>query len=158
MFDVDKFSEILDIAKGGRDKKTYAEDSGVSRATISNSINKKLKNPPSPEILKRLAAAAHNGVTYEDLMRAAGHIQIDSKNPKVEDNKVVKQRKEVEKELDKVMEDLLATEGLMLNGEAATPEAMELLRSALRIGIEMAKKENRKYIPKKYRKEQGVQE
>lgn len=74
MFNKNNFKEILIKALGDRTKTQYADESGVNRTYISKYLNEKLDNPPTPDILKRLSQYAHNGVTYEDFMIAAGHI------------------------------------------------------------------------------------
>lgn len=52
-------------------------------------------------------------------------------------------------------ERLLKQDGLMFDGNPASPEAIESILSAMQIGMEMAKKKNReKYTPKKYRKDE----
>lgn len=52
------------------------------------------------------------------------------------------------------MEELLNQDGLMFDGDPASPEAIESILSAMQIGMEMAKKKNKeKYTPKKYKKE-----
>lgn len=49
---------------------------------------------------------------------------------------------------------LLSQEGLMFDGDPASPEAIESILSAMEIGMEMAKKKNKeKYTPKKYKKD-----
>lgn len=51
-------------------------------------------------------------------------------------------------------EQLLKQDGLMFDGDPASPEAIESILSAMQIGMEMAKKRNKeKYTPKKYRKD-----
>ena len=50
--------------------------------------------------------------------------------------------------------ELLSQEGLMFDGDPASPEAIESILNAMEIGIEMAKKKNKeKYTPKKYKKD-----
>lgn len=52
------------------------------------------------------------------------------------------------------MEDLLKQDGLMFDGDPATPEAIDSILSAMKIGMEMAKQKNKeKYTPKKYKKD-----
>ena len=61
--------------------------------------------------------------------------------------------RDIEKILDQTREQLLSQEGLMFDGDPASPEAIESILSAMQIGIEMAKKKNKeKYTPKKYKK------
>ena len=51
-------------------------------------------------------------------------------------------------------EELLKQDGLMFDGNPASPEAIESILSAMQIGMEMAKKKNKeKYTPKKYKKD-----
>lgn len=50
--------------------------------------------------------------------------------------------------------ELLSQEGLMFDGDPASPEAIESIINAMEIGMEMAKKKNKeKYTPKKYKKD-----
>lgn len=50
--------------------------------------------------------------------------------------------------------ELLSQEGLMFDGDPASPEAIESILNAMEIGMEMAKKNNKeKYTPKKYKKD-----
>ena len=64
-----------------------------------------------------------------------------------------KDEKDIEKILESTREQLINQEGLMFDGEPATPEAVESILSAMEVGMEMAKKKNKeKYTPKKYRK------
>ena len=50
--------------------------------------------------------------------------------------------------------ELLSQEGLMFDGDPASPAAIESILNAMEIGMEMAKKKNKeKYTPKKYKKD-----
>lgn len=50
--------------------------------------------------------------------------------------------------------ELLSQEGLMFDGDPASPEAIESILSAMEIGMEMQRKRNKeKYTPKKYKKD-----
>ena len=50
--------------------------------------------------------------------------------------------------------ELLSQEGLMFDGDPASPEAIESILNAMEIGMEMAKRKNKeKYTPKKYKKD-----
>lgn len=66
--------ELLTLAKGDRSWNQYALNSGVDSGHISKIRNNHLKSPPKPNILSKLAQKAHNGVTYNDLMEAAGYL------------------------------------------------------------------------------------
>ena len=62
--------------------------------------------------------------------------------------------KDIAKILEQTKEQLLSQEGLMFDGDPASPEAIESILAAIQIGMEMAKKKNKeKYTPKKYKKD-----
>ncbi len=62
--------------------------------------------------------------------------------------------RDIEKILDSTREQLMSQEGLMFDGDPASPEAINSIISAMQIGMEMAKKKNKeKYTPKKYKKD-----
>lgn len=65
-----------------------------------------------------------------------------------------KDERDIEKILDMTRAQLENQEGLMFDGDPATPEAIESILSAMQIGMELAKKKNKeKYTPKKYKKD-----
>ena len=62
--------------------------------------------------------------------------------------------RDITKILEQTKEQLLSQEGLMFDGDPASPEAIESSLAAMQIGMEMAKKKNKeKYTPKKYKKD-----
>ena len=57
--------------------------------------------------------------------------------------------KDIAKILEQTKEQLLSQEGLMFDGDPASPEAINSILDAMQIGMEMAKKKNKeKYSPK----------
>ena len=75
-------------------------------------------------------------------------------NGETKDSLTPRDERDIEKILDQTREQLLSQEGLMFDGDPASPEAIESILSAMQIGMEMAKKKNKeKYTPKKYKKE-----
>lgn len=76
-FDKEKFGELLKQAMGNRSLNKYAEAAGISNAHVSRLMRGKLDKAPEAETIKKLAEAAHNEVTYEALMEAAGHFTDD---------------------------------------------------------------------------------
>lgn len=65
-----------------------------------------------------------------------------------------KDTKQIEKILQDTREKLISQEGLMFDGDPASPEAIDSIINAMEIGMEMAKKKNKeKYTPKKYKKD-----
>lgn len=65
-----------------------------------------------------------------------------------------KDERDIEKILNQTREQLTSQEGLMFDGNPASPEAIDSILAAMQIGMEMAKKKNKeKYTPKKYKKD-----
>lgn len=132
------------FAKLLADKGLRAAD--VTRATgIKSPVFSEWKKGKSrPNADKMLLIANFLGVSVEYLMTG--------KEPESVLNK--KDEKDIEKILDQTREQLLSQEGLMFNGDPASPEAIDSILSAMQIGMEMAKKKNKeKYTPKKYKKD-----
>lgn len=75
-FNKEQFAKLLEKAKGNRSINKYASDANVSPAHISRLLRQLLDAPPSPEIISKLSQAAFNEVTYDNLMTAAGHIDV----------------------------------------------------------------------------------
>lgn len=73
---MDRLIQLIQLAKGDRSIRTYAEMSGISASNISRILNGKLAKTPSKEMLERLTSAdakPQNGVTLEDLLLEAGY-------------------------------------------------------------------------------------
>ena len=73
-FDLVTFAILLEKAKGDRSINQYANTIGISAAHISRLLRRLVNAPPSPETINKFASGAYNGVTYGELMLAAGHI------------------------------------------------------------------------------------
>lgn len=62
--------------------------------------------------------------------------------------------KQIEKIIKETRQKLTSQEGLMFDGDPASPEAIESILDAMELGMEMAKKKNKeKYTPKKFKKD-----
>lgn len=121
-----------------------AKEAGVTQTALSNW--KLGKSTPTTQTLQKIAD--YFGVTIDYLM--TGKEELEKK----ETTLTPKDTRDIEKILDSTREQLLTQEGLMFDGDPATPEAIESILSAMQIGMEMAKKKNKeKYAPKKYRKD-----
>lgn len=82
MFDKENFSDILtQIYRTYNNQRDFAETTGVNRAYLSQYMNRKLENPPSPKILERIAKASNKLITYEELMRVCGYTENYSLSP-----------------------------------------------------------------------------
>lgn len=134
------YEQIRDVAKTkGYSINRLEKELGFARS----SINKFNKNKPSIEKLQQIADFLNVSLDY--LM-----IGEDSKTNSL----TAKDERDIEKILDQTKQQLLSQEGLMFDGDPASPEAIESILSAMQIGMEMAKKKNKeKYTPKKYKKD-----
>lgn len=119
-----------------------AKEAGVTQTALSNW--KTGKSTPTTKTLQKLAD--YFGVTIDYLMTGK---EEDEKEPQLKP----KDKKDIEEILAST-EELLKQDGLMFDGDPASPEAVESILSAMQIGMEMAKKKNKeKYTPKKYKKD-----
>lgn len=65
-----------------------------------------------------------------------------------------KDKREIQEILDDTEQKLLSQDGLMFDGSPATDEDVQKIIMAMKMGMEMIKKENKaKFTPKKYRKD-----
>ena len=80
VFQKTKFKQLIETALGNRSITQYSEDSTVNRTYISKIINESLDNPPSPEILKKLATHSKGRISYKELMVAAGYLRENKTN------------------------------------------------------------------------------
>lgn len=79
---------------------------------------------------------------------------IEEKDDSKESELTARDEKDIAKILEQTKEQLLSQEGLMFDGDPASPEAINSILDAMQIGMEMAKKKNKeKYTPKKYKKD-----
>ncbi|MDO4170577.1 MAG: hypothetical protein Q4D45_11850 [Lachnospiraceae bacterium] len=72
-FNKEKFQNLLNLAKGSRSQKDFARDANLSLAYVCKHLNGTLDVPPVPKTLFKIAHAAQNDITYEDLLDAAGY-------------------------------------------------------------------------------------
>jgi len=137
------YENIRDIAKTkGLSINRLEQELGFARS----SINKFNKNTPSVEKLQQVAERLN--VTVDNLMTG------DVVDENSETTLTPKDEKDIEKILEQTREQLMSQEGLMFDGDPASPEAIDSILSAMQIGMELAKKKNKeKYTPKKYKKD-----
>ena len=137
------YERIRDVAKvKGYSVNRLEQELGFARSSIS----KFNKNMPSAEKIQQIA---------DILNVSADYILTGKENPKQrEQSLTAKDEHDIEEILKQTEEQLLSQEGLMFDGKPASPEAIESILSAMRIGMEMAKVKNKeKYTPKKYKKD-----
>lgn len=119
-----------------------SKETGVSQSTLSDW--KLGKITPKSDTMKKLAD--YFGVSIDYLMTG-------KKGTEKEPQLKPRDEKDI-KEILSNTEQLLKQDGLMFDGQPASPEAIDSILSAMQIGMEMAKKKNKeKYTPKKYKKD-----
>ncbi len=126
------------------------EEKGLKAADVTRATGikspvfsewKKGKSRPNTEKMIKIANFLDVSVEY----------LLTGKEPKSTANNLTnRDTKQIESILSDT-EALLKQDGLMFDGDPASPEAIESILSAMQIGMEMAKKKNKeKYTPKKY--------
>ena len=136
------FEQLLQ--KHGVTPYKVAKEAGVTQTALSNW--KSGRSTPSSKTLQKIAD--YFGITVDYLM--TGKDNHKEKAPEL----TGRDERDIEKILNNTREQLLSQEGLMFDGDPASPEAIDSILSAMQIGMEMAKKKNKeKYTPKKYKKD-----
>ncbi len=136
----DKFEKLLE-AKGITPYRVHKE-TGISTATLSDWKNG--KSQPKKDKIEKICAYFNVPLSY---------FYDDDKNQS-EIALTPKDERDISKILEQTRQQLMNQEGLMFDGDPATPEAVESIVAAMQIGMEMAKKKNKeKYTPKKYKKD-----
>lgn len=119
-------------------------ETGITKSTFSDWKNGRSK--PKPEKLQKIAD--YFGVTLDYLMTGKNDVEKKDTSLKRKDER------DIEKILEQTGEFLRSQDGLMFDGQPASPEAIESILSAMQIGMELAKKKNKElYTPKKFKKD-----
>ncbi|GAB6117097.1 hypothetical protein JCM16816_06940 [Thermoanaerobacter brockii subsp. lactiethylicus] len=136
----------------------FAKKAGLSHSYINNlesGIDPRSGKEvmPTIETLKKIAQAMD--MELNDLLTQIGYIETDREQSRQWQPELTeKDKKDIAKELEKMINDLEHSEGLaFFNGEPLDEETKEHIKNALKLGLEIAKVRNKqKYTPKKYRK------
>lgn len=117
-------------------RQDMCEALGVKYTTFTDWV----KGNSYPRIDKIELMANYFGISKADLVEERSSL-------------TTRDTRDIEKILDQTREQLMSQEGLMFDGNPASPEAVESILSAMQIGMELAKKKNKeRYTPKKYKK------
>ena len=117
-----------------------AEAVGLNRAAVA-----KWKNGATPSAVTAIKLADYFGVTTDYLLGKPTQKEIPPVLTK-------KDERDIEKILAAARSQLENQEGLMFDGDPASPEAIESILAAMELGLQAAKQRNKeKYTPKKYR-------
>lgn len=137
--------------------------SGISSSQLSR-IETGKRGIPKPPTIEKLAHALK--VDYTDLMKEAGYLETDPTPDHVSDKRVSyssqltkKDEHDIGKRMAKIKKDLIdgisddQNTALSFMGEPMSEEAIESLLEALEHAERLATLANKKYIPKKHRKD-----
>ena len=133
---------------------------GFSKAYINvleKGVNPKTGKPISPTMQTFEKIARGTKTDVDTLLKILDGDQPITVNAPASDDLpdlTQKDEREIMHMMDEMKEKLLQEEGLMFDGQPASPESIQSILDAMQIGMEMAKKRNKaKYTPKKYRHE-----
>ena len=149
--------------------KTYRDQHGLSMQALADlcgfskayiNVLEKGVNPktgksisPTMQTFEKIARATKTDVdTLLKILDGDQPITLNSPDDLPALN--AKDEREITRMMDKMKETLMQEEGLMFDGQPASPESIQSILDAMQIGMEMAKKRNKaKYTPKKFRHE-----
>lgn len=120
------------------------KETGITTATVSNW--KAGRYVPKQDKMKKIAD--YFGVTVDYLMTGRENSE------KKESELTIRDRKDIAKDLDRIMEEIVNNEDgpLYYNGEPIADKKINLLRNAIEVALEDAKKKNKEtYRPYKYK-------
>ncbi len=141
----EKISELRKLNK--MTQVELAKKSSISRSYLAD-IEKDRYNA-SVDTLKAIAESL--GVSISELLSDDENLTEEVSNKKY--NLTDKDKKDIEKSLEATLKQLEEQDGLMLSGNPVDDSDWELIKSAIKNGLEYAKKMNKeKYTPKKYKK------
>ena len=133
----------------GMSQVDFATKINVSKQTLYKYENNIITNIPSDKIE---SAARICNVSPAYIMGWGNDLSPITSDTSSE--LTARDEKDIAKILEHTKELLLSQEGLMFDGDPASPEAINSILGAMQIGMEMAKKKNKeKYTPKKYKKD-----
>lgn len=128
-----------------------AKEAGVTQTALSNW--KSGRSTPSTKTLQKIAD--YFGVTLDYL--TTGKERPREQSPGL----TTRDKRDIAKDLDRIMEEIANEEDgpLYYNGEPIADKKLELLRSAIEVALEDAKKKNKEtYRPYKYKQRPSKQE
>ena len=133
---------------------------GFSKAYINvleKGVNPKTGKPISPTMQTFEKIARGTKTDVDTLLKILDGDQPITVNAPASDDLpdlTQKDEREIMHLMDEMKEKRMQEEGLMFDGQPASPESIQSILDAMQIGMEMAKKRNKaKYTPKKYRHE-----
>jgi|GEM_PF-461816 len=134
-----------------RQKSGLRQTQVKDRTNINNKTLSGYENNVSEPDMNTLAILTElYGVSYKWLLTGEGEM-IPKLNEKKSTSLSRKDEIDISKRMAELREDLSSATGLLFDGEPMSDEAKESLLEAMEFGVRLAKKNNKKYIPNKYR-------
>ena len=134
----------------GLTQEELANGTGLAKSSIS--MYESGRRKPSFEVLETFADFFN--VDMNTLWETRTSVQSPAPASGDLPDLTPKDEREIMHLMDDMKEKLMQEEGLMFDGQPASPESIQSILDAMQIGMEMAKKRNKaKYTPKKYRHE-----
>ena len=146
------FGDVLKALRLGRGftQEDVAKGTQLSKSVIS--MYETGSRKPSFEVLEAIADFFN-----VDMNTLTDTKPMDAQHPIIADDLPdlnARDEREITRMMDDMKEKLMQEEGLMFDGQPATPESIQSILDAMQFGMEMAKKRNKaKYTPKKFRHE-----
>lgn len=138
----DKLKELR--TKKGLSQKALSELLFVSQQTVGKWETNKAT--PNPETISKIADIFE--VTSDYLLDRTTNSQNNKKSDLTNRDK-----REIADVIEEYKEQLLSADGLMLDGEMIDEDDVQKIITAMQLGMEMIKKDNKeRFTPKKYRK------
>ncbi|MFJ7661979.1 helix-turn-helix domain-containing protein [Lysinibacillus sp. NPDC097162] len=137
-----------------RQKRGLRQTQVKDRTNINNKTLSGYENNVSEPDMNTLAILTElYGVSYKWLLTGEGEMI-----PKITEKRTSplteKDERDISKRMAELREDLTSATGLLFDGEPMSDEAKESLLEAMEFGVRLAKKNNKKYVPKKYQNDQ----
>ncbi len=133
-------------------EKSVSPNKACLEMGLSRSLAAKWKNTaakPSADVISKMSV--YFDVSTDYLLTGNKKEKTAAKSDGLTD----KDKRDIARDLEKIMADIENRETVMFDGDPATDAAKETLRNAIAMGLEYAKKVNKEtYTPKKYRKEE----
>ncbi|MCQ6275790.1 helix-turn-helix transcriptional regulator [Bacillus sp. V3B] len=123
-----------------------AERLGFSRGKLAN--YEQGSRQPDYDTLKKIADFFDESVEY---------LLYGEKKQENAHNLTDKDEKDIAKRMEEIRNDLSSEDGLMFSGEPMSEEAIESLLEAMEYAVRQTQRINKKYIPKKHRKDEDHQ-
>lgn len=138
---------VLLLEQKGEKPSDLAKATGISTGLLSQWKSRMQK----PSNAKLALVAKHFEVSMDYLLTGEQKEKSAAKSDGLTD----RDKRDIARDLEKIMADIENRETVMFDGDPASDAARQTLRNAIAMGLEYAKKVNKEtYTPKKYRKEE----